>query len=632
MTSNRAMQSGDGHAPPLNIVGSKIDATEKKSQTPDFEVLDDDDRTVIISASLVKQAIAMQTASMATASSPGSTVQSIESKDTSLLVTGTRLAEFEITGVVGQGGFGVVYKAWDHALERDVAIKEYLPASLSARQSDGSVVPNSQGSQETFDAGMRSFFNEARLLAQFDHPSLLKVYRFWQERGTTYMVMPLYQGKTLKEALAAMGSSVDEVWLLKVMDGVTQALAVMHQANCFHRDIAPDNIMLLEGTGLPVVLDFGAARRVITDLAQAITVILKPGYAPIEQYADVPDMSQGAWTDVYALGAVMHVAICGRPPPPSVARLLNDRYIPLSTNEVLIKRYTQELLSSIDAALAVRPEGRPQTMLALRDRLGIGQVGIPIAKPAVSEVPALKVEAHGTGKKSRYQKILILASVSILFLGGGISWSLYFKSDGSGNTPTKNSSVIVQTDTSVAPALAPAPSLAVPFDPARTLHELAKASTPGFELVATPTKAQVRIAKDKLEFTVRSNQTGYVYVYFLSTSGEMYQLFPNQLDKRNQIKAGETLALPRASWPMEAGGPAGINYFTVVVSESERDFSATGIQYEGVFGQFPVKVIAALESARAGVGPPSLLGRPLCVPNSKCSDSFGAAEFRIAEE
>ncbi|KGF78098.1 serine/threonine protein kinase, partial [Massilia sp. JS1662] len=121
----------------------------------------------------------------------------------------------------------------------------------------------------------------------------------------------------------------------------------------------------------PVVLDFGAARRVITDKTQAITVILKPGYAPIEQYAEMPDMSQGAWTDVYALAAVMHVAVCGRAPPPSVARLLNDTYVPLAGNETLRQRYSPGLLAAIDAGLGVRPESRPQSMAELREALGL---------------------------------------------------------------------------------------------------------------------------------------------------------------------------------------------------------------------------------------------------------------------
>ena len=292
-------------------------------------VLPDEGATVISGAT---------SAAPAPASSPGS------GSDAGVLQPGTRVAEFEITGLIGQGGFGAVYQAWDHTLERVVAIKEYLPTSLSTRQADGAVVPMSERHRETFDLGMRSFINEARLLAQFDHPSLLKVYRFWQERGTTYMVMPFYRGDTMRQALAAMKGGVDEGWLLRIMDGVTQALAVLHSANCYHRDVAPDNIILLEGSGRPVLLDFGAARRVITDKTQAITVILKPGYAPIEQYAELPDMSQGAWTDVYALAAVMHVAVCGRAPPPSVARLLSDSYVPLAGNEVLRQRYSAQLL------------------------------------------------------------------------------------------------------------------------------------------------------------------------------------------------------------------------------------------------------------------------------------------------
>jgi serine/threonine protein kinase len=307
--------------------------------------------------------------------------------DAGLLPVGSRLAEFEITRVIGQGGFGVVYEAWDHTLERVVAIKEYLPTSLSTRQQDGTVVPLSERHRETFDLGMRSFINEARLLAQFDHPSLLKVYRFWQERGTTYMVMPFYRGDTLREALVAIPAGVDEAWLIRIMDGVTQALAVMHNANCYHRDIAPDNIILLEGSGRPVVLDFGAARRVITDKTQAITVILKPGYAPIEQYAEMPDMSQGAWTDVYALAAVMHVAVCGRAPPPSVARLLSDSYVPLAGNDILRQRYSPRLLEAIDAGLGVRPEQRPQSMAELRAALDL-EVGHSIAPTPRTQPPS----------------------------------------------------------------------------------------------------------------------------------------------------------------------------------------------------------------------------------------------------
>jgi serine/threonine protein kinase len=121
------------------------------------------------------------------------------------------------------------------------------------------------------------------------------------------MVMPFYEGITLKDELKAMGAPPDEEWLRELLEPLTEALAVIHTEQCFHRDIAPDNVILLKGSQRPLLLDFGAARRVIGDMTQALTVILKPGYAPVEQYAEVPGMKQGPWTDVYALAAVVYL-------------------------------------------------------------------------------------------------------------------------------------------------------------------------------------------------------------------------------------------------------------------------------------------------------------------------------------
>lgn len=345
-----------------------------------------------------------------------------------LLTVGARLAEFEITRIVGQGGFGVVYEAWDPVLERVVAIKEYLPSSLSARRGDGAVLPLSERHRETFEVGMRGFINEARLLAQFGHPSLLKVYRFWQERGTAYMVMPFLRGNTLKQALAAAPGIAQEAWLLKLMDGVTQALMVMHAAHCYHRDIAPDNIMLLEGSGRPVVLDFGAARRVISDMTQTITVILKPGYAPVEQYAGMPDMPQGAWTDVYALAAVLHVAVCGRPPPPSVARLLSDSYMPLAQNHALLQRYSERLLSAIDRGLGVRPESRPQSMAEFREALGLEPVPSPM-RPMFGRGGGRTTRPQGPAPATKRQHRLLAMAASIAvalpFAMAVVAWLIF---------------------------------------------------------------------------------------------------------------------------------------------------------------------------------------------------------------
>lgn len=553
----------------------------------------------------------------------------------SLLPIGTKLAEFEITGLIGQGGFGVVYKAWDHALEREVAIKEYMPSSLATRQPDGGVVPMSERHKETFDAGMRSFINEARLLAQFDDPSLLKVYRFWQEHGTTYMVMPLYRGQTLKAALAHMTAPVEEAWLLQVVDRVTHALTIMHQASCYHRDIAPDNILLLEDSGLPVVLDFGAARRVISDMTQAITVILKPGYAPVEQYAEVPDMTQGAWTDVYALAAVMHVAICGRAPPPSVARMLSDQYVALASNEILSKRYSHRLLATIDQALSVRPEHRPQSMAALREALGLPPISSVVTAPVVNSVPtpgARAAAAHPTQATSR-RALLLSAGLAIMLVVAGVGWWLSRPASQaavSASTPVAPSTTEAKPTASAGNPVAPTPPR--PFEVGRALQELVASGAGPMGVTAAPGMERVKIDKDRLEFSVKSERAGYVYVLMLSSAGDLLQLFPNQLDKRNQIRAQETLSLPRASWAMKAGGPAGTNHFLVMVSERERDFAASGIQVDGVFGQFSLPVLAALEAGRASGAPSPLLGKNLCEANAACPDVFGVAGFKIVEE
>ena len=588
-----------------------------------------------------------------------------------VLAVGTQVAEFEITSLVGQGGFGIVYEAWDHTLERVVAIKEYMPSSLASRQDNGTVVPLSQRHQETFDLGMRSFINEARLLAQFDHPSLLKVYRFWQEKGTTYMVMPLYRGDTLKQALAQRQGTVDEAWLLSVMDGVTQALAVMHGAQCYHRDIAPDNILLLEGSGLPVVLDFGAARRVITDKTQAITVILKPGYAPIEQYAEVPDMAQGAWTDVYALCAVMHVAITGRSPPPSVARLLHDGYQPLASQEALGQHFSQQTLAAVDAGLAVRPQDRLQSMAALRAALGLradgrtlaGAAAAAAAAPALAlALAALRANAGGAGAagpqppappappaqspaSSTGVPLWAGAAVLALVLGGGGWWWQGRQAV----VPVVASPAPVAQAPAAAPAASgvggaggaggvegvaasvPPPVPAPVFSPSRSLGNIVAGARPGFEVKAVVARPEVRVGKDRLEFQVQGNRDGFLYVFLLSSGGDMFLLFPNALDKRNRVSAGVSVALPRASWPMEAGGPPGTNEFVAMVSAHARDFRQAGLQQDGVFGQFPLPILGALEAAQPQ-GPSPLRGEPQCDAAAPCDDAYGAVLFKIIEK
>ncbi|HMC16062.1 MAG TPA: serine/threonine-protein kinase [Albitalea sp.] len=301
------------------------------------------------------------------------------------LPEGTVIGGLEITGLIGEGGFGIVYLAYDSGLQRQVAIKEYMPSSLAARASGSMEVQvKSERHADTFKAGLKSFVNEARLLARFDHDSLVKVFRFWEANGTAYMAMPYYEGPTLKRALAELPAPPDEDQLRRWLHPILDALAVMHHAHCFHRDIAPDNI-LLTASG-PLLLDFGAARRVIGDMTHALTVVLKPGYAPIEQYGDSPNMAQGAWTDLYALACVVYYAIMGKAPMSSVERLMGDRLQPLS--RIAAGRYSEAFLRAIDSALAVKPQERPQDVAQFRALLDAGSRGAaPPAAPKVAPLP-----------------------------------------------------------------------------------------------------------------------------------------------------------------------------------------------------------------------------------------------------
>jgi serine/threonine protein kinase len=276
------------------------------------------------------------------------------------LPEGTRFFDYEIVGPIGEGGFGIVYLAWDRARERHVAIKEYLPAVLASRASASpGVVVKSQRHSDSFRIGMRSFVNEARILARFDHPALVRVLHFWESNGTAYMAMPYYAGPTLARALAELGRPPDEAELLAWLRPLLDALATMHALSCFHRDIAPDNILLTDSG--PVLLDFGAARRVIDGMEASPAAEFKPGFAPIEQCGgDGASMKQGAWTDLYALAGVVYMAVTGRPPTPSVERLRGTPLLPLS--ELARGRYSARFLAAIDAAMALHPRNRPQSV------------------------------------------------------------------------------------------------------------------------------------------------------------------------------------------------------------------------------------------------------------------------------
>lgn len=559
-----------------------------------------------------------------------------------MLPVGSYLGEFELTKVIGEGGFGIVYLAEDHSLGRRVALKEYMPSSLAQRVGGTQVSVKSERHRETFEAGLKSFVNEARLLAQFDHPSLVKVYRFWEANGTAYMVMPFYEGVTLKDELKAMGAPPDEAWLRELLEPLSEALAVIHAEQCFHRDIAPDNVILLKGSNRPLLLDFGAARRVIGDMTQALTVILKPGYAPVEQYAEVPGMKQGPWTDVYALAAVVYYAITGKTPPTSVGRLMNDNYVPMV--QAGAGRYSPSFLAAIDRALVVKPEQRTQSIDALRHDLGMEPSAPDTGKTQRRSGPSTTAGALSPGAATHKSRVPVFAGIAVVLLvamaGGLYAWL--------GGKPAPASTVAAASPPAVGAAAPPAapndaasaagsvparpptiePAPAGPFDPVHEFERVAAAQSPDFKVEAAADQPQLKIERDIMSFKVKSEKEGYVYVFQYGSDGGIVQVFPNTAAKNNRMRADTTLSLPPKNAGTMAGGPPGTDHLLAIVSQYPRDFSALGLKVNEGFGQTTLSAVT--QAARSQESGSSIFaGKAIC--QQPCTDEYGAALFSVDE-
>ena len=288
------------------------------------------------------------------------------------LPQGTRIRDFEFHRVLGHGGFGMTYLGWNIALDIPVAIKEYLPADLATRESDMSVVPQSSQSASDFRWGLERFLDEARTLARFQHPNIVRVHHFFEAHSTAYIAMDYVEGEDLSAYLTRKGTlSEDE--LKGILYPLLSALEVIHRADFLHRDIKPGNIVLRAEDGSPVLLDFGAARQAIGAKSRSVTSIVTPGYAPIEQYSSRGH--QGPWTDIYALGGVCYRALTGQVPDDATDRMREDPLIPVSQR--CAGRVSGAFLSAIDLALSVDEGDRPQSIGAWRETLETGAASQP---------------------------------------------------------------------------------------------------------------------------------------------------------------------------------------------------------------------------------------------------------------
>ena len=282
------------------------------------------------------------------------------------LPPGTRFEEYRLDAVLGAGGFGITYRAYDANLDKFVAIKEYLPSEFATRAERYTVVPQSSTDAQDYHWGLNRFLDEARTLARFDHPHLNRVHRFFESNGTAYMVLEYVQGETLADRLTRERQLPEES-LQRLLEEVLSGLEVMHEAGYVHRDIKPGNLMLREEDGSAVVLDFGAARQAVGQRSKAITSILTPGYAPIEQYDSKAD-DVGPWSDIYALGMVAYRCISGTSDselPDAVTRGRTQRKgqvdLPPAV-EAGKGKYNAKLLEAIDWATEVDEDDRPQTV------------------------------------------------------------------------------------------------------------------------------------------------------------------------------------------------------------------------------------------------------------------------------
>ena len=305
---------------------------------------------------------------------------------------------YRIIRKVAAGGFGVVYLALDSEGQQ-VAVKEYLPASLASR-SAGELAPQVPAEKlSLYRLGLKSFFEEGRALAQISHPSVVSVMNFFRENETVYMVMNYLQGDTLQDFIVtARDLKRDKVFrestIRSLFDEILRGLRIVHQHKMLHLDIKPANIFVTNDNKA-VLLDFGAAREVLSKEGNFIRPMYTPGFAAPEMYRR--DGALGPWTDIYAIGACIYACMQGYPPNDAPQRLEKDR-LALSLSR-LRNVYSDNLIEVTEWCMSLDPLSRPQSVFALQKELS-RETERRYTKLSFSERLKLQIETLKNGQKA----------------------------------------------------------------------------------------------------------------------------------------------------------------------------------------------------------------------------------------
>ncbi|MCM1327819.1 MAG: serine/threonine protein kinase [Ruminococcus sp.] len=304
------------------------------------------------------------------------------------------MGSFLIGGVIGKGGFGITYRAYDVKYGRVIAIKEYFPIELAVREQGGTALAvRDRKSAEMFRHGAEKFYNEASFVAKFSgNPNIVKVYQFFYENNTAYFTMEYLDGMTLKDYVTRCGC-VNPGQAVNIADKIAYALCEAHRSSVLHRDVSPDNIMLCRD-GNVKLLDFGAARQVFPEGSQLLSVILKPGFAPLEQY--MRNGKQGEWTDVYSLAASVFYGLTGQIPEDPQSRFEED-----SRMDSGLSGIQPDLRNVICYGMKIRYAERYQTTEEFRAALA----NVPIRRQEV-RLPRVIPEATEAEKQNPVKKLL----------------------------------------------------------------------------------------------------------------------------------------------------------------------------------------------------------------------------------